>query len=87
MDAARWFEFELPPATLGFPVTVRLGDFDARWLAVVDCGSFSGNGLGATARDALLAALGPLDSRATGALMADPAMFGASAALLAAANG
>jgi hypothetical protein len=87
MYATRWFEFELAPTTLGFPVSVRLGDFDARWRAVVECGSFSTDGLGATARDALLAALGPLGSRATAALMAEPAMFGASAALLAAANG
>lgn len=75
-------EFELAPATLGYQVAVRLGDFQARWVAVVACGSVSTNGLGATARGALLAALAPLGERATAALMAEPAMFGASASLL-----
>jgi hypothetical protein len=87
MYATRWFEFELTSAMLGYPVSVRLGDFEARWLAVVQCRSVSSDGLGATARDALLAALAPLGKRATTALMAEPAMFGASATLLAAGYG
>jgi hypothetical protein len=80
----RWVEFELAPTSLGSPVVVRLGDFDARWRAVVRYGSGSTQGLGGSARDALLAALSPLGARATAVLMADTAMFGASASLLAA---
>jgi hypothetical protein len=80
-------EFELAPAALGYPVSVRLSDFDARWLAVVECRSVSTEGLGGNARDALLAALSPLGTRATVALMADPAMFGASATLIATRRG
>jgi hypothetical protein len=87
MHNNRWVEFELTPATLGYPVSVRLTDFDARWLAVVQCRSVSTKGLGGNARDALLAALLPLGTPATTALMADPAMFGASASLLAARAG
>ena len=84
MQNNRWVEFELTPASLGYPVSVRLTDFDARWVAVVQCRSGSTEGLGGSARDALLAALSPLGMRATAALMADTAMFGASASLHAA---
>jgi hypothetical protein len=83
---SRWVEFELAPATLGYKVAVQLGDYQERWVAVVRSGSRSTNGLGPTARDALLAALAPLGERATVALMADPTMFGASASLLTAAQ-
>jgi hypothetical protein len=84
MQTNKWVEFELAPSTLGHPVSVRLSDLQARWLAVVQCGAMSTNGLGATAREALLAAFGPLGQRATAILMADPAMFAASASLVAA---
>jgi len=87
MHCNQWVEFELGAATLGYPVSVRLGDFEARWLAVVRCRSVSIEALGGTARDALLAAFGPLGMHATTALMAEPAMFGASARLLAARAG
>ncbi len=83
MNTSRWIAFELPPTTLGHPVTVRLGDFDERWVAAIRCGSTTTNGLGASPREALTAALAPLGSRATAALMAEPAMFAASADLLA----
>jgi hypothetical protein len=81
---SHWVEFEVAPASLGYPVAVRLGDYQERWVAMVQSGSVSTNGLGASARDALLAALGPLGERAIAALMAEPIMFGASARLLAA---
>jgi hypothetical protein len=82
---SHWLEFEVTAASLGYPVAVRLGDYQERWVAVVQSGSVSTNGLGASARDALLAALGPLGERAVAALMAEPIMFGASASLLAVA--
>ena len=78
MNASRWFEFELSPT-----VHLRLGDFDDRWAAIVRSGSTTTDGLGATARDALVAALAPLGTRATATLMAQPVMFGVSAELLA----
>ena len=83
MNTSRWFDFELSPAVLGLAVHVRLGDFEDRWTASVTYGSATADGLGPTARDALVAALAPLGTRATTMLMAQPAMFGASADLLA----
>jgi hypothetical protein len=83
MNTGRWLAFQLPPTALGHPVAVRLGDFDERWVATVRCGTATTSGLGASAREALLAALAPLGARATAALMAEPAMFAASADLLA----
>jgi hypothetical protein len=77
MNASRWFDFELSPT-----VHLRLGDFDDRWAAIVRSGSTTTDGLGATARDALVAALAPLGTRATATLMAQPVMFGVSAKLL-----
>ncbi len=71
------------PTAIGHAVAVRLGDFEGRWAAMVRCGTATTRGLGATAREALMAALAPLGPRATAALMAEPAMFGASADLLA----
>jgi hypothetical protein len=82
MNASRWFDFELSPTVIGIPVHVRLGDFENRWAAIVRSGSTTTDGLGPTARDALVAALAPLGTRATVTLMAQPAMFAASAALL-----
>jgi hypothetical protein len=83
VNTGRWLAFELAPTALPHPVAFRLGDFEERWVATVRCGTATTNGLGASAREALLAALGPLGARATAALMAEPAMFGASADLLA----
>jgi hypothetical protein len=82
MNASRWFDFELSPTVIGVPVHVRLGDFDNRWAAIVRSGSTTTDGLGATARDALVAALAPLGTRATATLMAQPVMFAVSAELL-----
>jgi len=77
MNANRWFDFELSPT-----VHLRLGDFENRWAAIVRSGSITTDGVGATARDALVAALAPLGPRATVTLMAQPVMFAASAELL-----
>jgi hypothetical protein len=83
MRSSQSVEFQLEPASFGSSVSVRLRREDERWLAVVDCRSVQLNGLGPTARAALVAALMPLGPRATATLMAEPAMFGASARLLA----
>jgi hypothetical protein len=77
MNTSRWFDFQLSPT-----VHVRLSDFEDRWAAVVCSGSTTTDGLGATARDALVAALAPFGPHATTMLMAQPVMFGVSAKLL-----
>lgn len=87
MNTNRWFDFDLSPTVLGIAVHVRMGDFNDRWTASVSYGSATADGLGATARDALVAALAPLGERATTMLMAQTAMFAASADLLAPAAG
>jgi hypothetical protein len=84
VNARQWFQFEVAPSVLAVPATLRLADFDGRWAAVVRCGPNATNGVGATAREALLAALSPLGPRTTTAIMAEPIMFAASADLLAA---
>lgn len=83
VNTSQWFEFELSPAVIGIPVHLRLGDYEDRWTASVRCGSTTTDGLGATAREALVAALAPLGLHVTTLLMAQPVMFGASADLLA----
>jgi hypothetical protein len=83
MNDNRWVDFELPGTAIGLPVSVRIGDFGGRWVAVVTDGADRRDGLGSSAREALLAALAPLGTRASMALMAEPVMFGASADLLA----
>lgn len=63
---------------LGIEVGIRLRQLDGRWLAVAE---FSGDpevGIGATAREALAAALATLGERTAAALMADPQLFGLS---------
>jgi hypothetical protein len=84
MKATRWIEIELPSTVIGgLRASASLGDFDSRWVSVVRCGSSETNGLGATAREALIAALAPLGERTTTAFMAAPEMFAASARVLA----
>ena len=87
MNTSRWFDIDLSPTALGIAVHVRLGDFDDRWTASVNYGCATADGLGPTARDALVAALAPFGERATTTLMSQPAMFAASADLLARAAG
>jgi hypothetical protein len=83
MRSSQSVEFQLEPSSLGYSVSVRILRDEERWLAFVNWQSVQLNGLGPTARAALVAALMPLGPRATTTLMAEPAMFGASARLLA----
>jgi hypothetical protein len=66
---------------LGLDVAIRLRELDGRWMAVADFGNDPEVGIGATPRDALAASLATLGTRAAAAVMANPALFGASARL------
>ena len=66
---------------LGLEVDIRLRELDGRWMAVADFGSDPEVGIGATPRDALAASLATMGTRAAAAVMASPALFGASAQL------
>jgi hypothetical protein len=83
MNNGHWLDIELTVTGAGLPVQVRIGDFGERCIASVELGSTVSEGIGATARQALVAALAPLGNRMTTTVMAAPAMFGASARLLA----
>lgn len=82
MQTDRWIDFELSVDALRPALHLRIGDFGDRWVASVQSGESTTSGLGANAREALLAALAPLGARATTEVMAAPGMFGASAQLL-----
>lgn len=66
---------------LGLDVEIQIRELDGRWLAVADFDGDPEVGIGATPRVALAAALGTLGDRATAVLMADPQLFGVSAAI------
>ena len=66
---------------LGLDVDIRLRELDGRWMAVADFGGDPEVGIGSTARDALAASLATLGRRTAAAVMANPALFGASAQL------
>jgi hypothetical protein len=66
---------------LGIEVDIRLRQLDGRWLALADFGCDPEVGIGPTPRAALVAALATLPERAATALMADPQLFGLSAAI------
>ena len=83
MNSSRWIELDLASSALAYPISMRLGDYGERWTAVVRYGAATTHGLGSTAREALVAAMEPFGLQATAALMADPAMFAASADVLA----
>ncbi len=83
MNTADWLEFEVTVPAQPGAMLVRIGAFGERWVASVQCGGASMNGLGATAREALRAALAPMGAVMTTTVLAAPAMFGASAELLA----
>ncbi len=68
-------------AQLGIEAEIRLRQLDGRWLAVADFGGEPEVGIGATPRAALAASLATLGQRAAAALMADPQLFGLSAAI------
>lgn len=71
-------QFALRARSLDFWVDVRLRDFDGRWLAVAEIAGEHEIGLGASAREALTAALSCLGPGATEALLADPQLPGVS---------
>ena len=66
---------------LGIDVQIRIRELDGRWLAVADFGGEPEVGIGANPRVALSAALTTLGENAAAVLMADPQLFGVSAAL------
>lgn len=84
MQSTKWVEFQLSIAGVAETMTVKLREFGERSTASVQVGPTTHSGLGANAREALVAALAPLDARTTMAVMAAPDMFGASVAVLAA---
>jgi hypothetical protein len=71
----------LGSAELGIELEIRLRQLDGRWLAVADFGTEPEVGIGETARAALTASLATLGERTAAALMADPQLFGVSAAI------
>jgi hypothetical protein len=71
----------LGSAELGIEVGVRLRQLDGRWLAVAEFGREPEVGIGPTPRAALTASLATLGERTAAALMADPQLFGLSAAI------
>jgi uncharacterized membrane protein len=77
-------EFGVELLGIAQPVRVRVSERDGRAVAWVACGSAASNGIGATAREALVAALAPLGRRRASEVLAAPAVFAASAELLAA---
>ena len=66
---------------LGLDVEIRIRQLEGRWLAVAAFGGQPEVGIGATPRAALTASLATLGERAAAALMADPQLFGVSAAI------
>lgn len=71
----------LASAELGLDVGIRLRELDGRWMAVAEFDCDPEVGIGASAREALSAALASLGDRAAATLMADPQLFGVSLAL------
>ena len=65
------------------PIRVRVSERGDRAVACVAFGDWTSNGLGASPREALVSALAPLGRRLATEVMAAPAMFAASAQLLA----
>jgi microcystin degradation protein MlrC len=73
--------FRLASDELGLDVGIRLCQLEGRWLAVADFGDEPEVGIGSSARTALAASLATLGARAAAALLADPELFGVSAAI------
>jgi hypothetical protein len=71
-------QFEILAAQLGYAVSGLLQRTSGRWVATSECLGSRYLGIGATAREALSAAFGPLGARIAAILMADPALFGVS---------
>jgi len=74
--------FELSVIGLADSVCIRIGGAGERCVASVQVGARTTTGLGATAREALRAALSPFGAGTTTAVMAAPGMFGATGLLL-----
>lgn len=83
MNNGHWVDFELTVTGANQAMQVRIGTFAERSVASVELGALRTNGIGATARQALVAALAPLGNRMTATVMSAPVMFRASAELLA----
>jgi hypothetical protein len=66
---------------LGLHVDIRLRELDGRWIAVANFGDDPEVGIGASPRVALAASLATLGARTAAAVMADPQLFGLSAAI------
>ena len=77
-------DFELVHPLFGYPMAILLRNHNGRWAAITDGADGRLDGIGATAREALSVAFTPLGARTVTALMADPALFGASVRVLAA---
>jgi hypothetical protein len=71
----------LSATSLGFSVDARLRSFGDRWIAIADIASERELGLGTTARQALEGALAFLATKDRVALLCDPGLFAASAAV------
>lgn len=74
--------FRLSAPALAVRVDVDLRSLGERWVAAAEFQGRRELGIGLTPRQALTAALGPLGSRATAALLADPALMAPSAEIL-----
>ena len=83
MRSANTGQVNVSPAVSSCIFSMRLNPLGERWVARVDCEHERHHGIGTSAREALSAALAPLGKRTAASVMADPAMFGASLALLA----
>ena len=77
-------EFELAHPFFGYAMSILLRNLGGGWLATAESADSRLLGIGATAREALTAALNPLGAPAAARLMADPVLFGASVRVLAA---
>jgi hypothetical protein len=84
MNSGHWVDFELSITGVAERIRVRVGRVSERAVASVAVGALETNGIGSNTREALVAALTPFGSRMTSSVMSAPAMFGASAKLLAA---
>lgn len=82
MNDAWRLEFELRVRGLADSVRIRIGEAGERCMASVQVGSDRTSGIGANAREALVAALSPFGARTCTTVMAAPDMFAASAQLM-----
>jgi hypothetical protein len=77
--------FQLSASALRLEVGVRLRGGDGRWIAATTARGRQEIGLGATPREALTASLASIGKQGVKELLADPQLFGVSAAILGAA--